>query len=732
MLANLMAFRLCLPESRTTRRSFLIGAAAVAGGFAVGFHPAHAAGEAAAGDALNPFEAYLTISADDTVRIISSQFDMGQGSYHGLATLVIEELGARWDQVDVVGGFGDAKKYGNLAWGGVAQGTGGSTSIASSWERYRLAGATARQMLVAAAADKWRVPETEIAVADGVISHPVNGTVSFGALAERAAKMPIPRDVAPKDPRQWTVIGNDKVRRYDSAAKANGTHEFTIDVKLPGMLTAVMIHPPKFGAKLKSFDAAAAKALPAVVDVVETPRGVAVVGEHMWAAIKGREAVTVEWDESAAEARGTEEIMAQYRELAAAAPVVIAAKDGDSATAMAGAAKVIEARYEFPYLAHAALEPLNAVARLDENGTLEVWGGHQTPDLYQFVAARVAGTTPDKVRLHVMKTGGGFGRRAVGDADVIVEAVATARALGGRAPVRVQWTRDNDMKGGRYRPAYVHALKAGLDANGKIVAWEHHIVGQSILAGGPFEAMVKDGLDVSSVEGAHLLPYAMPNRTVGLTTTAVGVPVLWWRSVGSTHNAYAVETFIDELAEAAGADPLAFRLEMLKDAPRHAGVLRLAAEKAGWGTPAPKGHARGVALAESFHTYVAQVVEASVAEGSVKVHKVVCAVECGIAINPDNVRAQMEGGIGFGLGAILAEELTLTGGEVDQANYDRYTPLRIDAMPEVEVHIVPSTERPTGVGEPGVPPIGPAVANAIYAATGKRVRQLPIAKAMRG
>jgi isoquinoline 1-oxidoreductase beta subunit len=584
-------------------------------------------------------------------------------------------------------------------------------------------------MLVAAAAEQWGVPAGEITVADGKVTHPTAGSLGFGALAESAAAMPVPADAPLKAPEQWTLIGNAALRRYDGPSKTNGTHPFTLDVKLPGMLTAVMIHPPKFGAAAASFDAAAAKAMPGVVDVVQTPRGVAVVAEHMWAALKARDAVTVQWDETEAESRGTAEIMAEYRSLAAGTPAATALQEGDAAAALAGAAKVLEASFAFPYLAHAALEPLNAVARMND-GVVEVWGGHQMPDLYQAVAAEVAGVPPDKVRLHVMKTGGGFGRRAVADADVIVEAVAAARALNWQAPVKVQWTRENDMKGGRYRPAYVHKVRAGLDADGRLVAWDHHVVGQSIMAGGPFEAMIEGGIDPTSIEGALHVPYAIPNRRVGLTTTDVRIPVLWWRSVGSTHNAYVVETFLDELAEAAGQDPLEYRLAMMADSPRHAGVLRLAAEKAGWGSPVPEGRARGIALAESFQTYVAQVAEVSVGEGGVRVHKVVCAVDCGVPINPVNIRAQMEGGIGFGLGAIMAEELTLTGGEFDQANYDTYTPLRIDAMPDIEVHIVPSSERPTGVGEPGVPPVGPAVANAIYAATGKRVRVLPIARAM--
>jgi isoquinoline 1-oxidoreductase beta subunit len=732
MLTQVMMNRAFLPV-RTTRRGFLIGATAVAGGFAVGFRPAVAQEgvpvNQAQAEVVNPFAAYLTITSDDKVTVISSQFDMGEGSYHGIATLVLEELGARWDQTDVIGGAGNTALYGNLAWGGAAQGTGGSTSMVSSWDRYRQAGAAARAMLVAAAAEEWGVPEDDITVAEGVVTHPTAGNLSFGALAEQAAAMPVPAQVALKAPEQWTVIGDDTVRRYDSRSKTDGTHPFTLDVKLPGMLTAVMIHPPKFGASAASFDASAAKAMPGVVDVVQTPRGVAVVAEHMWAALQARDAVTVQWDETNAETRGSEEIMAEYRDLAAGAPAAIAVQEGDAAAALTDAAKVLEARFEFPYLAHAALEPLNAVARM-QDGVLEVWAGHQTPDLYQAIAADVAGLPPDKVRLHVMKTGGSFGRRAVADADVIVEAVAAARALDWRAPVKVQWTRENDMKGGRYRPAYVHAVKAGLDADGKLIAWDHHVVGQSILVGSPFEAIMEGGIDPTSVEGAAHVPYAIPNRTLGLSTTDVRVPVLWWRSVGSTHTAFVVETFIDELAEAAGKDPLDFRLAMMADYPRHAAVLRLAAEKASWGTPLPEGRIRGIAFAESFSSYVAQVAEISIGDGGVRVHKVVCAIDCGVAINPDNIRAQMEGGIGFGLGAILAEELTLTAGEVDQANYDSYTPLRIDAMPEVEVHIVPSSERPTGVGEPGVPPIGPAVANAVYAATGKRIRVLPIAKAM--
>ena len=717
-------------DTKLSRRGFLLAAAATTTGLAVGFRPASA--DTAAKAAVSPFESYVEIAKDGSVTVLSSQFDMGQGAYHGLATLVVEELGVGWDRVSVQGAYGNAALYGNLAWGGAAQGTGGSTSMVSSWQRYRQAGAAAREMLKAAAAEAWGVPVSEITVSEGLLSHAGSGrSADIGDFAEAAANLPVPAEVALKNPLDWTQIGNPDLRRYDRVGKTRGEQDFTLDVRLPSMLTAVMIHPPKFGATVASFDAAEAKQSPGVVDVVAIPRGVAVVGQDMWSALKARDLVAVEWDESQAETRGTDEILSEYRALADQAPAAMARNDGDVATALANADKVLEASFEFPFLAHAAMEPLNAVARMNEDGTLEIWGGHQLPDLYQYLAAVTAEIDPQKVRLHIMKSGGGFGRRAVADGDVVVESVAIAKAIGWQAPVKVQWTRENDMRGGRYRPAYVHKLRAGLDADGKLIAYEDHIVGQSIVKGTPFEAaLVHNGVDHTSVEGASNLPYKVPNLSVGLTTTDVKVPVLWWRSVGSTQNAYAGEVFIDEVAEAAGADPVEFRLGLLTDKPRHAEVLRLAAEKAGWGKPLPEGRHHGVAVHESFASFVAQVAEVSVDGGDIRVHRVVCAVDCGTAINPDTIRAQIEGGIGFGLGAIMSEEITLTGGEVDQGNFDSYEPLRIDAMPEVEVHIVQSDAPPTGVGEPGVPPIGPAVANAVFRATGRRLRMLPVRKGM--
>ncbi len=715
---------------RPSRRQFLVGATATGAGLAISFRVPGAGAEDAAANP-NPFAGYVDITPDNKVTILSAHMDMGQGCYHGIATLVAEELEADWSQLVVEGGAGNPKLYGNLIAGGQFQLTGGSSAMFSSFDRYRKAGAIARTMLINAAAKQWNVPAAEIKAEKGVLSHASGKQATFGAMADAAAQEEVPAEIALKAPEQWKLIGSEDFRRLDSGLKATGRQTYTIDVNLPGMLTALVARPPLFGATVKSFDAAAAKAVKGVVDVVQISRGVAVVAENTWAAMKGREALTVEWDEAQAEKRGSAELVQEYLAAADQTDAATAANRGDVDAALKGAAKVIEATYQFPYLAHAALEPLDAVAHMNGD-VLEIWGGHQMPDLYQGIAAQIAGLAPEKVTLHVMKTGGGFGRRAVTDGDVIAEAVETAKAIGWKAPVKVLWTREDDMRGGRYRPLFVHKVKVALDADGKIVGWHHRQVGQSILIGTPFEAMmVKDGVDATSVEGVYDAPYTIENFRSEIVNAKVGVPVLWWRSVGHTHTAYVMETMIDEIARATGKDAVELRRELLQDHPRHLAVLNLAAEKAGWGSELPQGKARGIALHESFGTVVAEVAEIAMdGKGGFKVERVVCAVDCGTAINPDQVRAQMEGGIGFGLGAALHEELTLSDGRVDQANYDAYLPLRIDEMPRVETYIVASTANPSGVGEPGVPPVGPAVANALAAATEKRVRVLPIAKAL--
>ncbi len=707
-----------------TRRHFLQTTALAAGALLIGFRLDGR--PAAAAQALAP-DAFIRIAPDNTITIISKHTELGQGSYSGLATILAEEMDADWGQIGVEAAPADARRYGNRLAGG-AQLTGGSTAMAEAWDEMRRAGATARAMLVEAAAREWGVPASEITVADGVVSHPGSGRrATFGELASKAATITPPAQVTLKDPKDFKLIGK-RVPRVDGRPKTDGSAQFTADFSTPGLLTALIARPPRFGATVKSVDDTAARRVKGVTHVLRVPTGVAVVATGFWAARQGREALRVTWDESRAERRGSDDLYATYRALAIRSGTPVK-RLGDTAAALRGAAKVLEAIYEFPYLAHAPMEPLDAVVRIGADGT-ELWAGSQAPTIDQQVVAKVSGVAPDKVRIHTLLAGGSFGRRATPDGDIAGEAAAVAKAIGDGRPVKVMWTREDDIRGGRYRPLYVHRLRAGLDANGAIVAWEHRIVGQSILAGTPFEStMVKNGIDPTSVEGAANLPYDIPNLNVELHTTKVGVPVLWWRSVGSTHTAYSTETFLDELAHAAGRDPLELRRALLAKHPRHLAALNLAAEKAGWGQTLPAGRARGIAVHESFNSIVAQVAEVSSRpDGLPRVERVVCAVDCGTAINPDVVRAQMEGGIGFGLAGALWSEVTLVQGRVEQRNFDDYRPLRIMDMPAVEVHIVPSGAAPTGVGEPGVPPIAPAVANAYFQLTGHRVRRLPFAR----
>ncbi len=719
-----------------SRRQFLLGATLIGSALMVGCKmessdaaaPAAAAGgKPAAG---SPFEAYIAIAADGIVTVYSSQFDMGQNSYHGLATLVAEELDVALDNVRVEGRAGNPKWYGNLALGGAFQITGGSSSMPSSWERYRKAGAAARELLKQAAAQQWKVAIGELSTANGEVIHAGSDRrAPYGTLIAAAAPLPVPGEVALKDAKAWTLIGKDATSRIDARAKSDGSQDYTIDIQLPGMLVATIAHSPRFGGKPKSFDATAAKAVPGVVDVVQISRGVAVVANNTWAAIKGREALQVTWDDTDAETRSSDAMFSDYEALAKQDGKV-ALQRGDAAGKLAKAAKTIEATYRFPYLAHAALEPLNAVIHKDGD-RLHIHGGLQMPDAVQGACAQIAGVKPDQVDLHVMKTGGGFGRRAVFDCDVFVEATEIAKAIDFRAPVKLQWTREADMGGGRYRPLHVHRVRVGLDADGNVSGWQHHIVGQSIMAGTPFEGMMmKDGIDPTSTEGVVDTPYALPDIDVHMTHPASPVPVLWWRSVGHTHTAYVMQTLLDEIATATGKDPVALRLALLPADARERAVLSLAAEKAGWSQPVAAGRYRGVAVHQSFGSFVATVAEVSkTPDGGIRVERCVVASDCGIVINPDIVRAQIEGGTGFGLSAMLGERIALENGAPTAGNYDAYRVLRIDAMPTVEVHMLPSTASPTGIGECAVPPIGPAVANAIFQATGKRVRDLPFLKA---
>ncbi|MBL8398079.1 MAG: xanthine dehydrogenase family protein molybdopterin-binding subunit [Candidatus Accumulibacter sp.] len=711
-----------------SRRRFLQGGAGLTLGFCL---PAMAtAGKMNRGVAAS-FEpnAFLRIGTDNSITVISKHLEMGQGTYTGLATILADELDADWQDVRVEGAAADAKRYNNTFWG-PSQGTGGSTAMANSWEQLRTAGAVGRAMLVSAAARRWKVGVAGIAVRDGIVSHAASGRqATFGELALDAANEPVPTEVKLKNPENFRLIGKQAKRR-DSAAKTDGTAKYTQDVFLPGMLVAVVAHPPLFGATVRSFDAGKAKAIKGVVDVVQIPQGVAVLASDTWSAKKGRDALSVTWDESQAFKLGSDEILAKYKEMAKK-PGLIASQRGDVDKAFAGAAKVVSAAFDFPYLAHAAMEPMNCVVQIKAEGC-EVWNGEQFQTIDQGRLATLFGLKPEQVKINMLYAGGSFGRRANTHSDYVLEAAHIVKAINGKAPVKLVWLREDDMRGGYYRPLFHHVLEAALDDAGHLVGWRHRLVGQSIIRGSSFESMlVKNGIDRVSVEGAANLPYAIPNLKVDLhTPTDIAVPVLWWRSVGSSHTAYSTEVFLDQVARAMGKDPVALRLALLGEHPRHAGVLQLAAEKAGWGTPlkavAGERRGRGVAVHESFNSFVAQVAEVTVnGDGAIKVDRVVCAVDCGTAINPDNIRSQVEGAVGFALSAALSGEITLKGGRVEQGNFDGYPLLRIGEMPKVEVHIVPSSAAPTGIGEPGVPPLAPAVANAIAAATGRFLHRMP-------
>jgi isoquinoline 1-oxidoreductase beta subunit len=599
--------------------------------------------------------------------------------------------------------------------------------VANSWMQLRLAAAAAREMLVAAAAAEWKVAASEITVEKGVVEHKPSGrTAQFGSLAAQASTLPVPQNPRLKDPASFRLVGSRDVKRLDTPAKITGKTIYAMDVKRPNMVYAVLARSPKFGGTIKSFDASAAKAVRGVVDVVQVPMGVAVLGATTWAAKQGRDALKIDWDFSKAETRSTADIVADYKKRAGEAGLTAVA-NGDAEKALASAAKVIEAEFEFPYLAHAPMEPLNCVVELTADGC-EIWAGSQFQTVEQRAAAAVLGIKPEQVKINTLYAGGSFGRRATPAADYIVEAAAICKASGGKRPVHLVWTREDDIKGGYYRPMVYHKVRAGLDKDGAVIAWDHHIVAQQIMEGTPFAAFaVRNGVDSTTTEGITDMPYAVPNLSVAVHPVRAPVPVLWWRSVGHTHTAQVVEVMIDDLARAAGRDPVDFRLALLKDHPRHVGVLKLAAEKAGWGKPRD-GKGLGIAVHESFRSFVAQVAEVAIGDdGSLKVEKVLCAVDCGIAVNPDIIVAQMEGDIGYGLGAALRNKITLTSGGVDQSNFDDYEPLRITDMPKIEVYIVSSSEAPTGVGEPGVPAIAPAISNAVFAATGKRLRSLPFA-----
>ena len=706
------------------RREFLKFSLTASGGLLLGLYiPSGAKETLAQESSATTFmpNAFVRIGSDERVTVIVNHSEMGQGVYTSLPMLLAEELDADWNKV----GFEPAPvdpKYNHPIFG--MQMTGGSSSVYSGFEQFRNAGAAARAMLIAAAAQRWNADPAALRTESGAVLDGANRKLTYGQLAEAAAKMKPPDKVALKDPKTFKLIGQTK-GRLDTPEKVNGKAIFGLDVRQPGMLTAVVARPPIFGAKVRSFDDSRARGMPGVRKIVAVPSGVAVIADSFWQAKIARDALKVDWDEGAMSGFSTAQMMQQFREQVQS-PGKSVRKDGDPEAALASAAKRIEAFYEVPYLSHAMMEPLNCTVELRAD-SCEIWTGTQFQTVDRMSAAKVAGLPPEKVQIHTTYLGGGFGRRANPQSDFVVEAVHVAKAAG--TPLKVVWTREDDMQGGWYRPAFLHAIVGGVDANGKPVSWRSRLVGQSIMAGTMFAeamGMTKKGYDPASVEGVDDLPYEIPNLGVESHQAEVQVPVQWWRSVGHSHTAFATECFIDELATLAGKDPYQFRRDLLQKHPRHLGVLDLVAQKSGWGKPLPRERARGIAVHASFESYSAQVAEVSVTEGNVRVHRLVCAIDCGRYVNPGIIAAQTEGGAIFAASAALFQELTYEGGRLQQTNFHTFPMMRMNECPEIETHIVENSEKSGGIGEPGVPCTAPAIANAIFAATGKRIRKLPI------
>jgi len=704
--------------TQVTRRAFLETAGAAGAGLVISFYLP--SGLRFRSPTAGPFapNAWLRIGEDESVLVIVDRSEMGQGVTTALPMLLAEELEADWSRIRIEFAPAD-KAYTNPMFG--MQGTGGSTSVRAAYTPLRKAGAAARELLVAAAAQTWGVEKAECRAERGAVVHARSKRrLTYGKLVTKAATLGAPPDVPLKDPKDWKILGT-RVRRLDTPPKVDGSAQFGIDVKVPGMLVAVVARSPVFGGKVTSFDAAKAKAVPGVRQVVQISSGVAVVADGYWPAKKGRDALAVTWDEGPTASVSSATIAQLFGQRAEQAGAV-ARHAGDPDGTLGSAPAKVDAVYDLPFLAHATMEPMNCTAHVRADG-VDIWAPTQFQTGAQGFGAKIGGVTPDKVKVHTTYLGGGFGRRF--ELDFIQEALETSKAVG--APVKVIWSREDDIRNAQYRPANHHRMRAGLDANGQPVAWTHRIVAPSIMAR-VFPDTVKNGLDEEAVEGGVGMPYAIPNVHVDYLLTDTGIPVGFWRSVNNSYNAFAVESFIDEVAHAAKKDPYEYRRDLLGKAPRHLGALNLAASKAGWGTAPPAG-ARGIAVYKSFESYVAEVAEVSVAtDGAVKVHRVVCAVDCGPVVNPSIVEAQMESAIVYGLTAALYGEIAIEGGRVKQSNFHDYQMLRLAEMPKVEVYIVPSTDAQGGVGEPGTPPIAPAVANAIFAATGKRIRKLPIGK----
>ncbi len=707
------------PALALSRRGFL-QAAAVGGGFILSLSiPLTKAGAGgASAEAFAP-NAFIRIQKDGPILLTMPYVEMGQGTYTSIPMLIAEELEVDLKQVQLEHAPPDNNLYANPVYG--VQMTGGSTTIRGAWEPMRRAGATARMMLISAASARWSVEPDTCQAQNGEVIHAATGRrLTYGELAADAAKMPVPENVALKKPEDFKLIGTP-AKRLDLAGKVNGTAMFGIDARPAGVKIATLAQSPVFGGKVKGVDDTAAKAVNGVRQIVKLDDCVAVVADHMGAAKKGLEALTIEWDDGPNAGLTTEAIAAEL-EQATLKPGAVAQNIGDVESAMAGAATKVEATYQVPFLAHAALEPMNCTVHVRKDAC-EIWAGNQAIIRAQAFAAEAAGMPPEQVVIHNHLIGGGFGRRL--EADGVARAVEIAKHVDG--PVKVVWTREEDIQHDMYRPMFVDRLSAALDATGAPVAWNNRFAGSSVVAR-YFPPAFRDGLDPDTTEGAINLVYDLPNFHVEyVQVEPPGIPTAFWRSVGPSHNVFVTESFMDELAAAAKQDPVAYRLALLGKSPRAQAVLQLAAEKSGWGEKLPPRVGRGVAVQDVFGTFMAQVAEVEVSDdGEVRVRRVVCAVDCGITVNPDTIQAQIQSAVIFGITAALHGEVTLKNGRVEQTNFDTYEMLRINDAPAIDVHIVKSTEAPGGMGEPGTSAIVPAVANAVFAATGKRLRKMPI------
>jgi len=659
--------------------------------------------------------AFIRISPDNAVTIVCGKSEMGQGALTGFAQVVADELDCAWSDVAVTPSPVHPA-YGNPPKGFMA--TGGSTTIRLSWMRMRQAGAAARGMLRQAAAQKWRVPLAKVRTEAGFVLGPDGRREAYGALAARAAKLSPPRKPKLKSRADWAYIGKP-VKRVDSAQKIDGSAKFGIDVNLPGMRTAVVAFPPDIGGKVAAFDGSAALKVPGVRQVVRIAAGVAVVADHYWAAVKGREALKIDWQPGPFAKLDTEAVRASYRK-ALDRKGKLAETRGDPAGV--SGSHTLSRDYEQPFLAHACMEPMNCTVHVKSDGA-EIWAPTQSQMMAQRTVAAVTGLPPKAIRVHTMLLGGGFGRRSA--QDFVRNAAEIAKSAG--APVRLVYSREDDMRAAHYRPFNRARMRAKLDKDKKLVALELRVAVPSVAKWTGFKFLVRpDGIDSQAVEGLHGMPYDVPNLRVEWVEHDLGLPIWFWRAVGASHNPFVLESAIDEIAHSAGQDPYAFRRGLLARKPRHRAVLDRAAKEAGWSSPPPKGVGRGIAVVASFGSICAHVVEVRMADGELKVERVVCAIDCGIAVNPQQITAQMESNVAYGLTALLYGEITLEGGQVEQGNFDTYEPLRMPKMPKVEVHIIEGGQRPGGVGEPGLPPLLPAVANAVFALTGKRHDRLPL------